>query len=43
MSEPTVFTTEQLKSYLKQTVSERRYVHSIGVAETAAKVLEHFC
>ena len=42
MSEPTVFTSEQLKSYLKQTVSERRYVHSLGVAETAAKVLELF-
>ena len=42
MSEPTVFTSEQLRDYLKRTVSERRYIHSLGVAETAAKVLEHF-
>ena len=42
MSEPTIFTSDDLRSYLKSTVSERRYLHSLGVAETTAKVLDHF-
>ncbi|MBP5161693.1 MAG: hypothetical protein ILP16_01770, partial [Spirochaetales bacterium] len=27
---------------MNNTVSERRYLHSLGVAETTAKVLSHF-
>ena len=42
MSKPTVFTSEQLKEHLRQSVSERRYLHSLGVAQTAGEVLEHF-
>ncbi len=42
MSKPTVSTIEQLEAQLKATVSERRYIHSVGVAQTSAKVLEHF-
>ena len=42
MSGPTVFTCEQLRRHLKQSVSERRYLHSLGVAQTTGDVLEHF-
>lgn len=42
MSKPTVFTCEQLDEHLRQSVSERRYLHSRGVAETTSRVLEHF-
>lgn len=42
MSKPTVFTSEQLREHLRQSVSERRYLHSLGVAQTAGEVLEHF-
>ena len=42
MSEPRISTSEQLASYLKNTVSEKRYVHSLGVAQTAREVLDHF-
>ena len=42
MSEPTIFTSDELRSYLRNAVSERRYLHSVGVAETTEKVLEHF-
>lgn len=42
MSKPTVFTSEQLKEHLRRSVSERRYLHSLGVAQTAGEVLEHF-
>ena len=42
MSEPRIFTSEQLAALLRETVSEKRYVHSLGVAETAASVLERY-
>ncbi len=42
MSKPSIFTYEDLVSHLKATVSERRYLHSLGVAQTTAQVLEHF-
>ena len=42
MSEPRISTSEQLASYLKNTVSEKRYVHSLGVAQTAREVLDLF-
>ncbi len=32
-------TTEELSAHLKKTVSEKRYIHSIGVAETTARIL----
>ena len=42
MSKPRVSTIEDLTACLKDRVSERRYLHSLGVAETTGKVLEHF-
>ena len=42
MSKQRIFTYEELSSLLKETVSEKRYLHSLGVASTAAEVLEHF-
>ncbi len=42
MSELKVSTIEELTAYLKEHVSERRYIHSLGVAQTTRKVLEHF-
>ena len=42
MSKPTVSTSEELQKYLQGSVSEKRYLHSLGVASTAVKVLEHF-
>ena len=42
MSKPSIFTYEQLVSVLKETVSEKRFVHSLGVAQTAKDVLNHF-
>lgn len=42
MSKVMIYTAEELKEYLKNTVSERRYLHSIGVAQTAARLLEKY-
>lgn len=42
MSETTIYTTEELGLYLKDTVSERRYIHSLGVAQTAKRLLEKY-
>ncbi len=42
MSKQTISTIEGLESYLRDHVSERRYLHSLGVAETTARVLGHF-
>ncbi len=33
---------EQLNDYLKEHVSEKRYIHSLGVAKTAEEVLRHY-
>ena len=42
MSRQKISTIEELTAYLKDHVSERRYLHSLGVAQTTRKVLEHF-
>ncbi len=42
MSKPRVSTIEELTACLKDRVSERRYLHSLGVAQTTRKVLENF-
>ncbi len=42
MSKPSIFTYEKLKSLLRKTVSEKRYLHSLGVAKTSDEVLKHF-
>lgn len=42
MSRPSIFTNESLVGHLKSTVSERRFVHSLGVAQTCLNLLEHF-
>ncbi len=42
MSKPSIFTYENLKAMLRKTVSEKRYLHSLGVARTTDEVLRHF-
>ena len=42
MSKPTISTIEGLSDYLKSSVSQKRFIHSVGVAETTAEVLLHF-
>ena len=42
MSKPSIFTYESLKALLRKTVSEKRYLHSLGVARTTDEVLKHF-
>ena len=42
MSKPSIFTYDELVSFLKETVSEKRFIHSLGVAQTTKDVLEHF-
>ena len=37
-----ICTIYELKDYLKNTVSERRYIHSLGVAKTAKELLEKY-
>lgn len=37
-----ICTIEDLRQYLKNTVSERRYIHSLGVAETTCKLLDKY-
>lgn len=42
MSEKTICTIEQLKAVLKDSVSEKRYLHSLGVAATTEELLKHY-
>ena len=42
MSKPMICTVEELEEYLKNTVSERRYIHSVGVAQTTKMLLEKY-
>lgn len=42
MSLQTICTIEQLKNILKETVSQKRYLHSLGVAQTTEMLLEHY-
>ena len=42
MSLQTICTIEQLKTILKETVSQKRYLHSLGVAQTTEMLLEHY-
>lgn len=42
MSEKISCTFEQLSSILRNTVSTRRYLHSVGVAQSTAMLLEHY-
>ena len=42
MSLQTVCTIEQLKSILEKSVSQKRYLHSLGVAQTTEMLLEHY-
>ena len=42
MSKPTIFTYETLKALLRKTVSEKRYLHSLGVAKTTDQILKHY-
>ena len=42
MSKHMIFTIDALDDYLKTSVSEKRYIHSVGVAKTTEEVLKHF-
>lgn len=42
MCKKTISTHEELVQYLKSHVSEKRFVHSIGVAQTTQNILRHF-
>lgn len=42
MSKSTICTLEDLKAFVKDTVSEKRYLHCLGVAQTASDVLVHY-
>jgi HD superfamily phosphohydrolase YqeK len=42
MSKTIICTTEMLEQHLKNTVSERRYIHSFGVAQTTKMLLEKY-
>lgn len=42
MSEKTICTIEELKTVLKKTVSGKRFLHSLGVAETTEMLLEKY-
>ncbi|MCR4677072.1 MAG: hypothetical protein K5634_07630 [Sphaerochaetaceae bacterium] len=42
MSENTISTVDELKDYLKKNLSEHRYIHTLGVAQTTEKVLRHY-
>ena len=33
---------EKIKDYLKEVLSEKRYTHSLGVAEEAVKLAKHY-
>ena len=42
MSLQTICTIEQLKNILKETVSQKRYLQSLGVAQTTEMLLEYY-
>ncbi|MBP5552037.1 MAG: hypothetical protein J6X41_01495, partial [Spirochaetales bacterium] len=42
MSRHTICTIDDLSAFLRSTVSEKRFLHSTGVAKTTADVLSHF-
>lgn len=42
MSENIISTVDDFKAYLRDNLSEKRYLHSLGVAETTEKVLLHY-
>lgn len=42
MSKTTISTLEDLKALVRKSVSEKRYLHCLGVAQTAYDVLEHY-
>lgn len=42
MSKAIICTVEELKEHLKNTVSERRYIHSLGVAQTTERLLKNY-
>lgn len=42
MQEKTICTVEMFKKYLKENLSEKRYEHVVGVAETTVMVLNHY-
>ena len=42
MSDQRICTTEQLSDVLKKTVSERRFIHSVGVAQTTCMLLDYY-
>ena len=42
MSQIKIFTIEELTEQLKNTVSDKRFVHSLGVADMTKQVLEHY-
>lgn len=42
MSEHIISTVEEFKTYLRENLSENRYRHTIGVAETTQMVLSHY-
>lgn len=42
MSQNIICTTEELRQYLKKTVTTRRYVHSMGVANSCVELLERY-
>lgn len=42
MSEKTISTADELALVLKERVSEKRYIHSLGVAQTTEMILKHY-
>ena len=42
MSDKIISTVEQLEQYLKTHLSEKRYKHSLGVADTTDRILKHY-
>ena len=42
MSENRICTFEQLSAFVRSSVSEKRYLHSIGVAQSAQMLLEYY-
>ena len=42
MSKNMICTIEALDDFVKSSMSEKRYIHSVGVANTTAEVLSHF-
>lgn len=42
MSKSTIFTLEELKDHARKTLSQKRFEHSLGVAQTTKDVLVHY-